>query len=197
MNIPLVYKYNIPHRYHPTLTSLEFMINKIWNFPRHMQLVFPDLLNYISNCHIALEDIEDKIVWSGSNNGILSLNQDYDFIDKPNSCDLWNMFSWNPSIPPSKDLLVWKIMYNRLSSDENLTKKGFVFPKCVLFVIVILKILIICSLTVNLLKSIGIRLVSASTGGLQLLSFMLSGMLEIRILSLVIIISKNNYFHTN
>jgi len=36
----------------------------------------------------------------------------------------WAKHIWSPEIPPSKSLLVWRIMHNRMPTDENLSIRG-------------------------------------------------------------------------
>ncbi|KAI5397970.1 hypothetical protein KIW84_063689 [Lathyrus oleraceus] len=38
---------------------------------------------------------------------------------------MWNGFPSNPCIPLSKSFLIWRFLHNRLSTDENLARRGF------------------------------------------------------------------------
>ena len=40
----------------------------------------------------------------------------------------WAKSIWSPEIPPSKSLVVWRLMHNKLPSDENLLFRGCYFP---------------------------------------------------------------------
>lgn len=45
-----------------------------------------------------MENIEDNLVWYGSEYDMLSLKETYDFLGKLNSSNLWCKFPWNLSI---------------------------------------------------------------------------------------------------
>ncbi|XP_058746190.1 uncharacterized protein LOC131619065 [Vicia villosa] len=61
-------------------------------------------------------------------NSYLSLKQAYDFITKPASIDLWSNFPWDKDTAPTHSMLVWRLIHNRIPTDENLQLCGIQFP---------------------------------------------------------------------
>lgn len=40
----------------------------------------------------------------------------------------WGKLIWNAHIPPSRSLLLWRVIHNRLPTDENLATRGLPYP---------------------------------------------------------------------
>ncbi|MCH86122.1 ribonuclease H protein, partial [Trifolium medium] len=40
----------------------------------------------------------------------------------------WAKVIWSPDIPPSKSLLVWRLMHNKVPTDDNLMLRGCELP---------------------------------------------------------------------
>jgi hypothetical protein len=58
----------------------------------------------------------------------LELKQAYDF-KLPQVQDLhWAKLIWNVDIPPSRSFLVWRLMHEKLPTDENLMTRGCAIP---------------------------------------------------------------------
>lgn len=85
------------------------------------------MLNYVSSCFIPTKYFDDLLVWTNTKNGGLSLKQTYNFLVTSSPFDLWTSFSWNPCISPSKSMLIWCFLHNRLPTNENMTIIGFAF----------------------------------------------------------------------
>jgi len=68
---------------------------------------------------------EDNFVWRHSNNGILSLKETYNFKTTPAQHLRWTKSIWSPDIPPSKSILAWRLMHNKVSTDDQLNLRGF------------------------------------------------------------------------
>lgn len=50
-------------------------------------------------------DMDYEKVWSGSDNGLLNIQQTYKFLDKPKPCIFWKKIPWNSSTPPYRSLM--------------------------------------------------------------------------------------------
>lgn len=54
-------------------------------------------------------------------NDVLSFKDTYSFFNGfVSTCD-WGMLIWHSLTPPSKSLLFWRLMYDKLHTDDNLT----------------------------------------------------------------------------
>jgi len=71
---------------------------------------------------------EDKFVWKSSSTSDLSLKEA--FLFKYGACQniFWAKGLWSPDIPPSKSLTTWRLMHNKLPTDDNLVLRGCNLP---------------------------------------------------------------------
>jgi hypothetical protein len=58
----------------------------------------------------------------------LSLSQACLWFFAPTQPTLWGKLIWNVAIPPSKYLLLWTLIHNKVLIDENLTSRGLHLP---------------------------------------------------------------------
>ena len=121
---------NISPHFHANLTNKvkDFIFNGQWNFPSSMLICFPQVNFITEQVTIPFEATEDKRIWQPSNNGDLSFKQAYEFKYGVGQNIKWAKDLWCPNIPPTKSLLVWRILHNKVSTDENLLSRGFQFP---------------------------------------------------------------------
>lgn len=71
---------------------------------------------------------DDQLIWKDSPSGELSLKDAYNFHRIPNQRREWSKIIWNSAIPPSKSFHVWRIIHNKMPTDENLQLRGLSFP---------------------------------------------------------------------
>jgi hypothetical protein len=90
--------------------------------------MFSNLSSIVHNVTIPLEEYHDKLLWKHSDNGDLELKQAYTFKMQQYQVLHWAKLIWNPSIPPSKSLFAWRLMHNKVPTDENLMTRGCVIP---------------------------------------------------------------------
>ncbi|GAU15839.1 hypothetical protein TSUD_236550, partial [Trifolium subterraneum] len=127
---PLVHSLNIPDWIHPHLKSTvkAFVVNHQWSIPQALQLAFPNLYNIVQNITIPLGEVEDKTVWVLNELGDLSLKCAYDYKSSPSQPVHWGKLIWNISIPPSKSLFFWRVIHNKIPTDDNLITRGQHLP---------------------------------------------------------------------
>lgn len=70
----------------------------------------------------------DKLIWKISNNGSLSLKEAYLFLSTQNQHLHWAKSIWSKDIPPSIFVLTWRIMHNKVPTDDQLWLRGISFP---------------------------------------------------------------------
>jgi hypothetical protein len=126
--IPLSDFFNIPAHTRPLLTSKvsDYLVDGIWSLPLQLTQAYNNLNYIVNQAVIPLEpaQAQDQILWKPSATGDLSLKAAYLF-KMHYSQDLdWAKLIWSVAIPPSKSLLVWRLMYDKLPTDEKLLIRG-------------------------------------------------------------------------
>jgi len=82
------------------------------------------LTQIIHKVTIAAQEKHDELVWNHSNTGSLTLNEAYQFKHHNFQQLDWAKAIWSTHIPPSKFLLVWRVMHDKLPSDDKLKERG-------------------------------------------------------------------------
>ena len=127
----------------PLIQSLNLQPSQISNFP-------PRLCNYIQNAHwhilvevgqlipilnflvsqvtLPSQPHDDLLIWKHTTYGALSLKDACDFKKHHFPKVQWAKIIWSKDFPPSKSLLVWRLMLGKLPTDENLSARGCSLP---------------------------------------------------------------------
>lgn len=105
-------------------TVLEFITDSQWNFNQDFINNFPQLPHIIQQVTIVAQDKQDELVWKTTTSGSLSLKEAYQFKAHQYQPLNWAKIIWSQHIPPSKSLLVWRMMHDKLPCDENLKHRG-------------------------------------------------------------------------
>jgi len=120
--------------------------------------MFPGLSFLVSKVTLPAGSQRDKLVWKHSPKGDLTQKDAYEFKKQHFPKIHWAKKIWSKDIPPSKSLLVWRMMLYKLPTDEVLTSKGVIFPQFALYVSLIKNQPSIYSLNVTMLSTFGIGL---------------------------------------
>lgn len=104
------------------MLSSDLFINGAWNIPSVWFNLFPFLLLLISQ-H-SPSDLKDIMVWPSSMDSNLMMKKAYRFKASPSNKLIWVGNLWNADIPPSKALLVWRLMNDKIPSDDALQIRG-------------------------------------------------------------------------
>jgi ribonuclease HI len=75
-----------------------------------------------------MDDSQDKLLWKHTDSGDLELKQAYSFKLQQFQDLPWAKLIWNQAIPPSKSLMVWRLMHQKMPTDENLMIRGCALP---------------------------------------------------------------------
>lgn len=123
---PFANRLNLPENAASHLTSnvKDFIMDYNWCIPPSVQLIFPHLNQILMQATIPKVRIEDRLVWKDSSTDCLTLKEAYIHKSIPGNNIHWANKTWSPYIPPSKSLLAWRIMHDRMSTDEKLMEKG-------------------------------------------------------------------------
>jgi ribonuclease HI len=125
---PLALSLNVPDMHACPLKVSEVIHNHQWHLTPELEANFPTLKNSLEQIIIPLEGKDDFLAWNGSDSGTLSLKQAYLFKDHPLPQLHWAKLLWSKDIPPSKSLVAWRLMHNKLPTDENLILRGCNMP---------------------------------------------------------------------
>ncbi|KAK2429733.1 hypothetical protein QL285_028147 [Trifolium repens] len=118
--------YNIPSHTRKLLLSTvkDYISNGSWNIPYQLDLEFPGLSNLVNQTIIPLEQNNDSLIWKHTDSGSLEMKEAYNFKMPPLQDLYWTKFVWSPDIPPSKSLMAWRLMHDKMPTDENLILRG-------------------------------------------------------------------------
>lgn len=123
---PLAITLNMPTSLSHQLNAkvCDFIDDFQWIFPISFQIMFPAVRQLAHQVIIPKVHIEDSLVWNNSSSGDLTFKEAYLFKSPAGQNLHWAKIIWSPDIPPSKSLLVWRVMHDRLRTDENLMIRG-------------------------------------------------------------------------
>jgi hypothetical protein len=125
----LVELFNIPDHISQNLTSTvsDYIVNGTWCFPPQLLQSF-NISSIIHKVVIPLDPTPDKLLWIHTDSGNLHLKDAYSFKLQQFQDLHWAKVIWSPDIPPSKSLFVWRLMHDKVPTDEQLLKRGCYLP---------------------------------------------------------------------
>lgn len=126
----LVQLFNIPDHISNHLTSSvsDYIHEGRWYIPPPLIQSFPNLLNLVQKVIIPVEQKPDSLQWQHVNSGELCLREAYNFKHQQSQELHWAKIIWSVDVPPSKSMFIWRLMHNKVPSDENLKQRGCSFP---------------------------------------------------------------------
>jgi len=86
--------------------------------------LFPTINQIVLQLTIPKVDVEDKRIWKASIFGELSFKEAYLYKSPISQHFEWAKKVWSADISPSKSLLAWRLMHNKLPTDENMMGRG-------------------------------------------------------------------------
>jgi hypothetical protein len=114
---------------HSLPSSLNnYILNHQWNISEDLNTQFPGLRNLVMQVTISEEAQTDKLVWKHNSTGDLSSKEAYEFKKHHFPKLHWTKHVWFIDIPPSKSLMVWRLMLDKLPIDDNLSSRGCHLP---------------------------------------------------------------------
>jgi len=96
------------------------MHNSIWHLPQSLLNSIPNLRHLVTQVTLPSEPKEDRLVWKHCASWVLSLKEAYMFKYGSSQNIPWEKQIWCANIPPSKSLMTWRLMHNKLPIDDNL-----------------------------------------------------------------------------
>lgn len=104
-----------------------------WVLPTEFFIYFPQLQASIEAIILPKVSCVDKLVWITYRDGDLSLKESYDFFRVQYLLKPWCDQVWKDFIPTKFSMLVWRMLQNRLPTDEIFWGRGIcVVSTCLL-----------------------------------------------------------------
>ncbi|XP_058776647.1 uncharacterized protein LOC131650967 [Vicia villosa] len=105
-----------------------YIHDRKWRLPTDIKVMFPQLVSLLDQVHLSVVQTVDLLVWKPATDGILTLKLAYDFISSKSSVIDWGKRIWNKLIPSSYSLLLWRLLHNKVPTDDNMAVRGFYLP---------------------------------------------------------------------
>lgn len=106
----------------------DYIINSSWHLPRGLQSIFHNLQDIISNTMFPWEPINDNFLWIHTTSDTLTLKDAYSFKKNHHPNKDWSNLIWNPTIPPSRSILIWRIFHHKMPTNGNLSMRDYQVP---------------------------------------------------------------------
>jgi hypothetical protein len=106
------------------LTITFHIIMYIWCLPDYIVQKDPDLSARIQRLTLPAEEIPDQLNWTMSTDGQLTSKIAYSCFSGHHQRVPWADLLWNSYIPPSRAFITWRLIHNKIPTDENLRKRG-------------------------------------------------------------------------
>ncbi|KAL6189533.1 hypothetical protein ACLB2K_040921 [Fragaria x ananassa] len=110
--------------YFSNLHVADFISHQSWQLPPFFCQAFPLLARQISDLALPLIDESDMLIWEPSTSGELTFSVGYDFLRHHNTVKDWACNVWRSFIPPRYSFLVWRILFDRLPTDDKVKISG-------------------------------------------------------------------------
>ena len=110
--------------YFSNLHLADFISHQSWQLPPFFCQAFPLLARQISDLALPLIDESDMLIWEPSTSGELTFSVGYDFLRHHNTVKDWACNVWRSFIPPRYSFLVWRILFDRLPTDDRVKISG-------------------------------------------------------------------------
>jgi len=127
---PILQILNLTHdqiqEYPQCLSS--YIQNYQWSIPDNLHQTFPQLRMLVSQITIPVRQREDELIWRHNNYGTLTMKDAFEFKKQHFPKKKWAKLIWSKDFPPSKSLMVWRLMMNNFPTDENLIERGCNIP---------------------------------------------------------------------
>lgn len=99
-----------------------------WCIPEDVARLLPNLGLTVSKVIIPQHHQEDMLIWKHTASRVLTLKDAFEFKKNHFPKLPWTKAVWSKDFPPSKSLLVWRLMLGKLPADENLSTRGCYLP---------------------------------------------------------------------
>lgn len=102
------------------------MVDSAWSLPLDLVFNCPDIASEILQTVTPKFEASDQLVRSLSTSGELTFKSVYLHLSQPKPPILWSKLIWCSFIPPSKSFVSWRLIHDRMPTDEHLWSKGII-----------------------------------------------------------------------
>ncbi|GAU14067.1 hypothetical protein TSUD_168920 [Trifolium subterraneum] len=106
----------------------DILLNHSWNIPADLDNLFPTLKTIVRQVTLSNQNVPDKLIWKHNTSGELSMKDAYEFKRLKAPQKSWAKIIWCMEIPPSKSLLAWRLMQDKIPIDDKLMERGCNIP---------------------------------------------------------------------
>lgn len=127
---PLIQSLNVPSSYLEAFPSSlsSYISNHHWNIPTEITDMYPHIRRLAEQVILPSHFKADCLLWKHNSSGSLSLKDAYEFKRHHFPKIDWTKHIWSIDIPPSKSMMVWRFMLDKLPTDDQLVMRGCHFP---------------------------------------------------------------------
>jgi len=105
----------------------DYIVDNAWSIPDYFSVRNQSLVEKIQQITLPLVCIADKLNWNDAVDGCMTNKHAFNFIAGNNPKPPLANLIWNRFIPPTRSFVVWRLLHNKLPTDDNLRKRGCVF----------------------------------------------------------------------
>jgi len=98
--------------------------NGVWCLPGYLVDKDPALANQICQITLPTDNMPDMLCWDSAPDGILTSKIAFQTLNGVGQRSTWANILWNSHIPPSRSFITWRLLHNKLPTNENLRKSG-------------------------------------------------------------------------
>lgn len=88
-------------------TVKDFLVDGYWVIPSFIESRFPLIASEIRQQLVYPFHTTDSLIWSGTDDGLLTFKQAYQHLNPPRTGVAWGSLIWNHVISPSRSFLLW------------------------------------------------------------------------------------------
>ena len=118
--------WGIPHSILHSLSMKvsDCIVDGNWCLPAFFINRDAALASKVQTVTLPVDQLSNKLMWKSATDGELSHKIAYAFLNGTGQRAPWVSILWNTYIPPSRASITWRLLYNKLPTDDNLRKRG-------------------------------------------------------------------------
>lgn len=90
----------------------------------------PLLAAKIQSIQIPEVDREDMLIWKPSATGKLTMKAAFEYYREKEEEMTWLKLIWKRFLPPKISVFIWRLLWHKLPTEDNLRKRGMVLTSC-------------------------------------------------------------------
>ncbi|KAL2340501.1 hypothetical protein Fmac_008441 [Flemingia macrophylla] len=123
---PLSEELGLPEEIASKLTAMvdKFVDSFDWSIPEAILTCIPFLQGALLKISVPRPNSIDQSVWRHSSDGHISLKLIREHLNNGDQTIFWGKNIWNSWTPPTRSCLVWKILWDRVPTDDKCLQVG-------------------------------------------------------------------------